>query len=157
MKESKECKVGGILNTNHIEEHGVAFVKSPRYDCSENYYRNEICVYNISMVCKENSHVIISNDHSNVDLGDGDFLQIFNPKNRNHKYSRISGNSLTHSQHNIPMMDFLMIFTSNNDSKQGKGFSIQLECPSILQETSKEDRKEIDYESDLEVTGSGDD
>ena len=150
MKESKECKVGGILNTNHIEEHGIAVVKSPRYDCSENYYRNEICVYNISMACKENSHVIISNDHSNVDLGGGDFLQIFNPNNRNHKYPKISGNSLTHSQHNIPMMDFLMIFTSNNDSKQGKGFSIQLECPSI-EEITYEDGKEEEN-----TTNSGD-
>ena len=149
MKESDECKVGEALNTDYLEGHGIIIAKSPRYDCSENYYRNEICVYNVSMSCAEKSHVDISVQGSHIDLEDGDFLNIFSHSN-NQKFPPISGNSLLPAQVSIPETDFVMVFTSNADSRQGKGFKLQLECPTIKEST--ENKMEIEVLESEELT-----
>ena len=123
---------------NHLEEHGLAVVKSPRHDCSESYFRNEICVYNISMPCASDSHVDISTVASKVDLGEGDYLHIVNYRDSNQRFPPIAGKTLTHAQYTIPETNFLMVFTSNRDSSQGSGFKLQLECP-IVKELPTED------------------
>ncbi len=137
MKETDECKVGEGLKTDYLKDHGIAIVKSPRYDCPQNYSKNEICVYNISMLCAEKSHVDISAEGSDIDMSSGDFLDIFS-RNNYQQFTTISGQSLTSAQLSIPETNFLMVFVSNTDSKQGKGFKLQLECPTIKESTEKE-------------------
>ena len=96
---------------------------------------------------------------SEVDLGDGDFLEVINYKDNLQNFPPISGQRLTHAQYNIPETDFLMVFTSDRDSRQGKGFKLQIECPTLKQTTPDNDDEEEDLEESVseELISSGDD
>lgn len=156
MKESEECKVGDALNTNHLEEHGIAVAKSPRYDCpGTDYFRNEVCIYNISMGCAGTADTDIHTDissQSDIELGDGDSIDVFSYKTggTSHKLMSIGSGQALSSHTHIPATDFIMVFTSNADAKQGRGFNIQLECPDIAMPT-------VEYEEDNEESSSSGD
>ena len=140
MVEKETCKIGDLFYKGFLETHRTAVAKSPRYDCSDSYFKNEICVYNISMPCSSN-HITISEKASEIDLAEGDSLHIIDYANKRY-YEPIFGQMWPKTHRDIVTSDFLMVFLSNNDSKQGKGFNIQLECPTLVNNES--DVEDID-------------
>ena len=138
------CEIGNILHTGFIDSRGISIAKSPRYGCSD-YLRNEVCVYNISMPCKD-SHISISKYSSAIDIAEGDSLEIIDYKTHTH-YQPITGtdiNSITNRH--IKTSDFLLLFLSEKDSTQSTGFKLQFECPSIRNEGNEEE-EEVEEES----------
>ena len=84
-------QIGNILNTGFINSRRISIAKSPQYGCSD-YLRNEVCVYNISMPCKD-SHVSISKYSSAIDIAEGDSLEIIDYKTHTH-YQPITGTDI---------------------------------------------------------------
>ena len=148
MVEEETCNIGDLFYKGFLEKPCIATAKSPRYDCSDSYFKNEICVYNISMPCSS-SHITISEKASEIDLAEGDSLHIIDYANQR-DYEPVSGQVWPETHRNILTSDFLMVFLSNGDSKRGKGFNIQLECPTLV--NNKDDMND---EGNDEIDGSG--
>ena len=78
------------------------------------------------MPCKD-SHVKISEEGSEIDIAEGDSVEIIDYKKHN-VYQSITGSDKSLLQ-NIPIhtSDFLVLFLSERDST-GNGFKLQFEC-----------------------------
>ena len=98
------------------------------------------------MPCKD-SHVKISDEGSEIDIAEGDSVEIIDYKKHN-VYQSITGSDKSLLQ-NIPIYtsDFLVLFLSERDST-GAGFKLQFECPVII-------NKENDNDDDNDGSGSG--
>ena len=133
----KDCEIGNLLQSGFLNSRGISVVKSPRYGCS-NYFKSEICIYNISMPCKD-SHIKISDEGSEIDIAEGDSVEIIDYKKHN-VYQSITGSDKSLLQ-NIPIhtSDFLVLFLSERDSTQGAGFKLQFECPVINEDNDNDD------------------
>ena len=101
------------------------------------------------MPCKD-SHIKISDEGSEIDIAEGDSVEIIDYKKHN-VYQSITGSDKSLLQ-NIPIhtSDFLVLFLSERDSTQGAGFKLQFECPVI-----KNKDKDNDDENDGSGSGSG--
>ena len=88
------------------------------------------------MPCKD-SHVKISDEGSEIDIAEGDSVEIIDYKKHN-VYQSITGSDKSLLQ-NIPIhtSDFLVLFLSERDSTQGDGFKLQFECPVIINEDNE--------------------
>ena len=126
------CEIGNILHTGFIDSRGISIAKSPRY---------EVCVYNISMPCKD-SHISISKYSSVLNIAEGDSLEIIDYKTHTH-YQPITGNDINSiANRHIKTSDFLLLLLSEKDSTQSMGFKLQFECPSIRNEGNEENEEE---------------
>ena len=105
----------------------VVLLKSPMYDCSSKYPKSVMCVYSVSMPCSSNSVVVSS--HSKLNLSESDFVQVVD-NNRSQGYQPVTGSTWPATQHAIPSSQLKVVFWSNDDNRQGKGFKLQLSCPS---------------------------
>ena len=79
------------------------------------------------MPCKD-SHILISQQASEVDIAEGDSLEIIDYKNHV-VYQSITGNNKQSLNQHIKSSDFLLLFLSEKDSTQSAGFKLQFECP----------------------------
>ena len=139
-KGDDNCQIGNELQTGFIDSRGISIAKSPRYGCSD-YLRNEICVYNISMPCKD-SHISISKYSSVIDIAGGDSLEIIDYKNHVH-YQPITGDDINSiASRHIKTSDFLLLFLSEKDSTQSSGFKLQFECPNVINKEEVEEEDE---------------
>lgn len=106
------------------------FTTSPMYNCKRNYPRSYICIYNISMSCG-NNHVRVQ--PLDIDLADNDFVQVID-HTRGHHYPPVSGSTWPATLMNIPSSQFAMVFWSDKDRTQGRGFRLKLACQSSTEE-----------------------
>ena len=125
-KQTDDCPINDLLYTGFLESHGIATAESPRYGCS-NYTMSELCIYNISMPCKD-SYISISEKSSDLDIAEGDSLEIIDYKNH-FVYQSITGSDKESLNQLIKTSDFLLLFLSEKDSTQSAGFKLQFECP----------------------------
>ena len=88
---------------------------------------SELCIYNISMPCKD-SYISISEKSSDLDIAEGDSLEIIDYKNH-FVYQSITGSDKESLNQLIKTSDFLLLFLSEKDSTQSAGFKLQFECP----------------------------
>ena len=108
---------------------GVVLLKSPKYDCSSTYPKSIMCVYSVSMPCRSR-HVVVS--HSELDLSEKDYVQVIH--GRSDTYAPVTGPTWT--LHFIPSTQFKVVFWSDRDEHQGKGFKLQFSCPPDIRTTS---------------------
>ena len=103
------------------------------------------------MPCKD-SHIKISDEGSDIDIAEGDSVEIIDYKKHN-VYQSITGSDKSLLQ-NIPIhtSDFLVLFLSERDSTQGAGFKLQFECPVIK---NKDNDSDDDNDSNDDNDGSG--
>ena len=103
----------------------VVLLKSPKYDCSSKYPKSVMCVYSVSMPCNSNSVVV---SHSKLNLSESDFVQVVD-NTRSQGYQPVTGSTWPATQHAIPSSQLKVVFWSDHDNRQGKGFKLQLSCP----------------------------
>ena len=101
--------------------------ESPDYNCAPTYKKNVICIYNVSMSCST-SHVQVT--FSNVNITDNDFVQVIDPT-RGQAHQPVSGSNWPDTQLSIPSSQFLLVFWSDKDRTQSKGFKLVMNCPTI--------------------------
>ena len=97
------------------------------------------------MPCKD-SHIKISDEGSEIDIVEGDSVEIIDYKNHMVNQS-ITGSDKSLLQ-NIPIhtSDFLVLFLSERDST-GAEFKLQFECPVIINEDNvNDDCNELDLD-----------
>ena len=87
-----------------------------------------MCIYSVKMPCSANSLDI---SHSDIDLSDNDYIQVIDDSSRTRVYSPITGNSWPADQLSYPSSNLKVVFWSDRDKTQGRGFSLQFSCPSI--------------------------
>ena len=100
------------------------------------------------MPCND-SHVKISEEGSEIDIAEGDSVEIIDYKKHN-VYQSITGSDKSLLQ-NIPIhtSDFLVLFLSERDAT-GAGFKLQFECPVIINKVNTGDNN-----NDGSGSGSG--
>lgn len=117
-----------------LAETGSAlFATSPMYNCKSNYPRSYICVYNISVACGNNYVRVQPFD---IDLADNDFVQVIDYA-RGQVYQPVSGLKWPATLMNIPSSQFTMVFWSDKDRTQGRGFRLKLSCQSSTEEVNE--------------------
>ena len=99
--------------------------ESPDYLCSPKYTHNMMCIYNISMSCNTNQVQVTFSD---VDITDNDFVQVIDHTN-GQIYPPVSGSTWPVTQRSIPSSRFMLVFWSDKDSTQSRGFKLVLNCP----------------------------
>ena len=102
----------------------ITSVESLNYEQNEKYQKNMLCIYNISMSCSSDQ---VNVHHSHVDIKDNDFVQVINTRTRQ-SHPKVTGSSWPIEQGTITSSQFLMVFWSDKDTSQGKGFKLQIEC-----------------------------
>ena len=101
-------------------------IKSPKYSCNRNYPKNFMCIYSVRMSCNANRLVV---SHSDIDMAENDYIQVID-SSRSIAYSPVTGNTWPSDQQHYPSSNFKVVFWSDHDKTQGKGFSLQFSCPS---------------------------
>ena len=129
LKDSDEERDEECTEDNLMLETDGSFAKivSPRYDCGLEYRKKEICLYNVSMSCETND-VVVSARLSNINLSDGDFLDIIDYSQK-HAYGKIAGSQALSRDLRILSSQFVILFSSNSKEKErGSGFTLHMEC-----------------------------
>ena len=107
----------------------AVLIKSPKYDCNETYPKGFMCVYSVKLSCRANSLVV---SHYDMNLLENDFIQVIDGSNA---YSPITGDSWPADQpQQYSSTNLKVVFWSDRDEAQGKGFSLQFSCPSSTTE-----------------------
>ena len=75
------------------------------------------------------SHVQVTFS-TNVNITDNDFVQVIDPT-RGQAHQPVSGSSWPDTQLSIPSSQFLLVFWSDKDRTQSKGFKLVMNCPTI--------------------------
>ena len=109
----------------------AVLIKSPKYNCNQKYPRGFMCTYSVKLACSTNSLDI---SHSDIDLSDNDFIQVIDDSSRTRVYSPITGNSWPTDQLSYPSSNLKVVFWSDRDKTQGRGFSLQFSCPTTIDE-----------------------
>ena len=78
------------------------------------------------MSCSANRLVV---SHSDIDMAENDYIQVID-SSRSIAYSPVTGDSWPADQHHYPSSNLKVVFWSDQDKTQGKGFSLQFSCPS---------------------------
>ena len=89
-----------------------------------------MCIYSVKMPCSANGLVI---SHSDIDLSDNDFIQVID-SSRSQPYSPVTGDKWPADQLQYLSSNLKVVFWSDRDTTQGKGFSLQFSCPAAIQE-----------------------
>ena len=110
----------------------AVLIKSPMYNCNVNqtYPKGFMCIYSVKIPCSANGLAI---SHSDIDLSDNDFIQVID-SSRSHAYRPVTGDSWPADQLQYPSSNLKVVFWSDRDTTQGKGFSLQFSCPAAIQE-----------------------
>ena len=95
------------------------------------------------MPCK-GSHISISSETSEIDLAEGDSIEIID-HNSHTIYQSITGNDLNSlTNRHIKASNFLLLFLSEKDFTQSAGFKLQFECPISNNEENTTEEEEDD-------------
>ena len=108
----------------------AVLIKSPKYNCNQPYPKGFMCIYSVKMPCSANRLVV---SHSEIDLLENDYIQVID-SSRSHAYRPVTGDSWPADQHHYPSSNLKVVFWSDRDTTQGKGFSLQFSCPTTIQE-----------------------
>ena len=103
---------------------------SPNYGC-DNYTKNFICIYNVSMSCGSN-HVQVQTDLSDIDLAENDFVQVIA---RGQVYPPVFHKTWPATLRSIPSTQFILVFWSDKDNTQSRGFRLFLNCLTAAEDT----------------------
>ena len=103
------------------------------------------------MPCKD-SHISISQKSSDIDIAEGDSLEIIDYKNH-FVYQSITGSDRESLNQLIKTSDFLLLFLSEKDSTQSAGFKLQFECPVSIEENDEENDEDNDENSGEGASG----
>ena len=63
-----------------------------------------------------------------------DYIQVIDDSSRTRVYSPITGNSWPTDQLSYPSSNLKVVFWSDRDKTQGRGFSLQFSCPTTIDE-----------------------
>ena len=108
----------------------AVLIKSPKHSCNRKYRRNFMCIYSVRMSCSANRLVV---SHSDIDMAENDYIQVID-SSRSIAYSPVTGDSWPSDQQHYPSSDLKVVFWSDHEKPQGKGFSLQFSCPSSTTE-----------------------
>ena len=108
----------------------AVLIKSPKYSCNQTYPKKFMCIYSVRMSCSANRLVV---SHSDIDMAENDYIQVID-SSRSIAYSPVTGDSWPSNQQHYPSSNLKVVFWSDYDKTQGKGFSLQFSCPSSTTE-----------------------
>ena len=106
-----------------------------------------MCIYSVKMPCSANGLVI---SHSEIDLLENDYIQVID-SSRSHAYRPVTGDSWPADQHHYPSSNLKVVFWSDRDTTQGKGFSLQFSCPAAIQKVPSQQIGSGDSNDDLTI------
>ena len=130
LRDSDEKKDDVCDCNDHITvTESAVKISSPRFECGLGYRKKEICLYNVSLSCQTNN-VVISKDLSQLNLADGDFLDVIDYSNQQ-SFQTITGNEFPtgRDMYIFGTSDFVVLFFSSSRKKSDDhGFSLHMEC-----------------------------
>ena len=96
-----------------------------------NYPKNYLCVYNISMSCGS-GHVQVHTALSDIHLAENDFVQVIA---RGQVYPPVFHTTWPATLRSIPSSQFILVFWSDKDNTQDRGFRLFLSCLTASEDT----------------------
>ena len=84
-----------------------------------------MCIYSVKLSCAANRLIV---SHSDIDIAENDYIQVFDSSRSIAAYRPVTGDSWPADQLHYPSSNLKVAFWSDRDETQGKGFSLQFSC-----------------------------